>query len=500
MGKKKAEVMGEDSAPASNIFRTLFSAAEEGTAAIPSIFSDENPFKRKPEEHPKVYEAEGPEIDAEPKKKKRDKVEDSSFDSGEETEMKRKKKKKKEVKLESAVLAAEGGENDLGGNKKAEKKKRKREEVEREYEEKRYGPGVESPEPEVRVGGKRKKPDADAGETLKKEEGFDDEEKLLRTVFVGNLPLKVKKKALLKEFIQFGEVESVRIRSVPVMDTKIPRKGAIMQNKINDAAGSVHAYIVYKTMESAEASLSHNMAVVAGNHIRVDRACPPRKKLKGEEAPLYDNKRTIFMGNLPFDVKDEEIYQLFTGIKGLSSGIEGVRVVRDPNNGLGKGIAYLLLKDKESVNLVMQKRSLKLRDREIRLSRARQQDSTTPTKRANPFSGDRSQSPSNKKFARGDKPTGGFGQANTTAYEGWRAKKSGVQKKPTPQLQTSSRTMFKKRREQTRDGKRPSVAARKAKALGGGNDGGGSGRKATGKKRKLETPNSSNWKKAKKPR
>ncbi|KAK1380586.1 hypothetical protein POM88_027330 [Heracleum sosnowskyi] len=46
------------------------------------------------------------------------------------------------------------------------------------------------------------------------EEGFDDEDKLLRTVFVGNLPLKVKKKALLKEFSQFA----LRIRSVPIMD------------------------------------------------------------------------------------------------------------------------------------------------------------------------------------------------------------------------------------------------------------------------------------------
>jgi len=40
----------------------------------------------------------------------------------------------------------------------------------------------------------------------------------------------------------------------------------------------------------------------------------PYKKLKGESVPLYDNKRTVFVGNLPFDVKDEELYQLFCGI------------------------------------------------------------------------------------------------------------------------------------------------------------------------------------------
>lgn len=42
---------------------------------------------------------------------------------------------------------------------------------------------------------------------------------------------------------------------------------------------------------------------VGGNHIRVDRACPPRKKLKGDNPPLYESKRTVFLGNLPFDVK-----------------------------------------------------------------------------------------------------------------------------------------------------------------------------------------------------
>lgn len=43
---------------------------------------------------------------------------------------------------------------------------------------------------------------------------------------------------------------------------------------------------------------------IDGNHVRIDRACPPRKKQKGQDdAHLYDPKRTVFMGNLPFDVK-----------------------------------------------------------------------------------------------------------------------------------------------------------------------------------------------------
>jgi nucleolar protein 12 len=73
------------------------------------------------------------------------------------------------------------------------------------------------------VGKKRKAPDdvavaAAGGAGDEEDEAFDDEGKLLRTVFVGNLPLRTKKKALTKEFAPFGEVESVRIRSVPLTD------------------------------------------------------------------------------------------------------------------------------------------------------------------------------------------------------------------------------------------------------------------------------------------
>lgn len=91
---------------------------------------------------------------------------------------------------------------------------------------------------------------------------------------------------------------------------------------------------------------------------------------------MYDNKRTVFVGNLPFDIKviftchlafsmvaftasffsqviehllveflqDEEIYRLFASISNLGSSIEAVRVVRDPHSSLGKGIAYVLFK------------------------------------------------------------------------------------------------------------------------------------------------------------
>ncbi|XP_058224425.1 nucleolar protein 12-like isoform X2 [Rhododendron vialii] len=223
-----------------------------------------------------------------------------------------------------------------------ERKKRKRDEIEAEYKERRSGAmgmnegGGGGGLRERVVGEKRKHVDDPVDMMMvPKDDGSDDEAILLRTVFVGNLQLKVKKKVLVKEFSQFGEIESIRIQSC-LCQTKIPRKGAVIQKKTSDAVDSVHAYVVFKTEEAAQASLANDMALVGGNHVCVDRACPPRKKLKRVDATLYDNKRTAFVGNLPFDVKG-------------------------------------------GANLVCKKRSLRLRKCELRLYHAR--SNLTPSKR-----------------------------------------------------------------------------------------------------------------------
>ncbi|KAL0684965.1 hypothetical protein Bca4012_051813 [Brassica carinata] len=54
-------------------------------------------------------------------------------------------------------------------------------------------------EEEKKVGEKRKRADEEVADTLVvSKEGFDDESKLLTTVFVGNLPLKAKKKVIFE--------------------------------------------------------------------------------------------------------------------------------------------------------------------------------------------------------------------------------------------------------------------------------------------------------------
>ncbi|KAE8661883.1 hypothetical protein F3Y22_tig00113722pilonHSYRG00246 [Hibiscus syriacus] len=519
MGKKKSKepvtvAVSDPVSSRSDVFKTIFGDVSQPDAAVSSLFSDDNPFKRKPiesVEDPKNVDS----LDsvAPPlkngKRKEKEKAEIRTLGStGEATGAHKSKKGRNPGNLNlgssdsnfgSSVLDAkrelsEENKETPESLKGLKKKKRKRDEVEKEYEERKYGAVAvavaSDAEEKVVVGQKRKNPEDVGVVASVPKEGFDDESKLLRTVFVGNLPIKVKKKVLIKEFSKFGEIESVRIRSVPLNDTKKPRKGAIMLKQINDKADSVHAYIVFKTEQSAEESLANNMAVIAGNHIRVDRACPPRKKLKAESAaPLYDNKRTVFLGNLPFDVKDEEIYQLFCGINNLESNIEGVRVIRDPQFGVGKGIAYVLFKTREAANSVVKKRTLKLRDRELRISHAR--PDATPSKRTNQSSS-RDSTPA-KKFAVGSStPSTNDNRSNTKtslSYQGLRASKSGSEKKTVRSKGTIGpvKTKFKAQKmDKTKERmtKRPTVAARKAKTKAHKD---GSVPKQTGVKRKLDS-------------
>lgn len=284
--KDKQKQPHNETSNSSDIFNTLFGATPTDSS-IASLFSDENPFKRKPNDNPTATQEPKLGVQEASVENQTDGVSGSN-DSG-TAELKKRKKKDKKVDLNSGSVAEEVSEEEGGKSKRLDlsgteesngvvsdsgkkkkdkkvtfgsesvdeegnnlkrvdfsrieesndgisdsrnieslgfesKKKRKRDEIEAEYEANRYGvvamEEVEKRIGEMIVGEKRKKMD-NPEDMMVSNDGFDDESKLLRTIFVGNLPLKIKKKALLKEFGSFGEIESVRIRSIPVADVSV---------------------------------------------------------------------------------------------------------------------------------------------------------------------------------------------------------------------------------------------------------------------------------------
>ena len=217
------------------------------------------------------------------------------------------------------------------------------------------------------------------------EEHRPQDDALPRTVFVGNLPVTIKPKKLKTLFSEFGVVDSVRLRNVPVdPEGKMPRGGKVITGKLVENRKSTNAYVVFKEEKSVEAACKGmNMREVDGHHVRVDRAVAPSAKAnemiakeKGANAGgevAYDHTRSLFLGNLPYDVDEEDVIRLFHRSKEypeLNGAVEAVRVVRDRKTNLGKGIAFVLFRKGSDARTGLLLDGTKMGEREVRVTRA----------------------------------------------------------------------------------------------------------------------------------
>ncbi|KAJ3325138.1 Nucleolar protein 12 [Boothiomyces sp. JEL0866] len=180
-------------------------------------------------------------------------------------------------------------------------------------------------------------------------------EKNERTIFVGNLPVTVIEKEptkdLQKLFSQFGKLESIRFRSIAFSE-KLPRKQAFIAKKLHDKRESLNAYIVFKESGPAKKALSLNGCVFMDHHIRVDIAEKKQEKQR-------DSKRCVFIGNLPFDIADEQVWKFFEDIGEI-----------DRKTNVGKGFGYVQFKERASVVLALKLNDNDLEGRKVRVTRA----------------------------------------------------------------------------------------------------------------------------------
>ncbi|KFV38989.1 RNA-binding protein 34, partial [Tyto alba] len=200
---------------------------------------------------------------------------------------------------------------------------------------------------------------SDTGTTVKqqKEKKVADESVDRRTVFVGNLPVSCTVQALKSVFKEYGQIKSIRFRSlVPAEDT-LSKKLAAIKHKVHPNAKFVNAYVVFKEECDAIKALKKNGTEIAsGFHIRVDIA---------SKNSLHDNKRSVFLGNLSYDISDDAVREHFS----VCGGIVAVRIVRDRKTGLGKGFGYVLFENTDAVHLALKLNETGLMGRKIRVKR-----------------------------------------------------------------------------------------------------------------------------------
>ena len=178
-------------------------------------------------------------------------------------------------------------------------------------------------------------------------------ERLDRTIFVGNIPLTATRKELKSYFATYGRVESVRLRSIPVAAPEHSRKLAVVRREFHAERNSMNAYVVFGSTIEAEKALEAKGSLFKDMHLRVDMAV--KKDV--------NNRFSVFVGNLPFSIKEEELRQHFT----QCGDVNDVRIIRDKQTGIGKGFGYVAFKKKECVGFAIKLQNSELNGRKIRV-------------------------------------------------------------------------------------------------------------------------------------
>ncbi|XP_060677462.1 RNA-binding protein 34 [Hemiscyllium ocellatum] len=190
-----------------------------------------------------------------------------------------------------------------------------------------------------------------------------------RTLFVGNLPSDCSKQMIKALFKEFGPIESVRFRSVACAEPKISKRLATIQKKIHPKRNSVNAYIVFEQDSDAVRALTKNgCEIQTGFHIRVDLA---------SKSKIHDHRRSIFLGNLSYDISEDEVREHFSEC----GAIESVRIVRDHESGMGKGFGYVLFQNTDAVTLALKLNNSELKGRKVRVNHSLKKDTASKVQR-----------------------------------------------------------------------------------------------------------------------
>ncbi len=190
-------------------------------------------------------------------------------------------------------------------------------------------------------------------------------ERLARTIFVGNVPVSVGRKELKKHFATYGDVESIRLRSAAASNLKMPQRAAVITGALDtDVRDATNAYVVFRANRAAAgsgrrsgeaaaaAAVKSDGEVTFGRHLRVDHATGAGSG--SGSGTSADGRRSVFVGNLPFDVQEERLWDVF----GACGEVSSVRLIREPRTQQGKGFGYVKFVEEGCAHALARARSL----------------------------------------------------------------------------------------------------------------------------------------------
>ena len=166
-----------------------------------------------------------------------------------------------------------------------------------------------------------------------------DGSKDLQTVFVSNLDFKVNEEQLKEAFEKFGAIDDVRL-----------------VRKFNGLSKG-YAYIEFQTIESVREALKHDRMPLEGRPVFISEM---GKRSKFNFSTSVE-KHKIFVKNIPLEVTNEELKQLFEKY----GSVKDCRLVTY-RNGHSKGCAYIEFRDEVSAQeAVKQANGMLIKDKNI---------------------------------------------------------------------------------------------------------------------------------------
>lgn len=110
-----------------------------------------------------------------------------------------------------------------------------------------------------------------------------------RTVFIGNVPMRYKKKSLLRLLKEKGGFEKMWTRGIKPSSDKISKKTAAIANLVPEDHPPIFVYALFKTTADAKNALTLNGAIFEDHRLRVTL-------VNSKFAPVDCG---VFVGNLP---------------------------------------------------------------------------------------------------------------------------------------------------------------------------------------------------------
>ena len=188
-----------------------------------------------------------------------------------------------------------------------------------------------------------------------------------KTVYVGNLFFDIKETDLEREFSRAGQVVKTKViydqrglskgyASSSPASPVIPRK-AHLANCRTFSFG----YVEFATVQEADRAISiFNMQNFEGRRLTVQHTIQ-KARLEGRRQQAtrepHAPTKTLFIGNMAFDMSDRDLNNLFRGIKNVVD----VRVAVDRRTGQPRGFAHADFVDVESAEKAM----AELADKEV---------------------------------------------------------------------------------------------------------------------------------------